>query len=150
MGLDMYLKAKKYLSKYNEKEKIENEKVRKLFPEMFKSGNLESVEVSFEAGYWRKANHIHKWFVDNVQDGEDECNPHYVSRGQLEKLKKACEDVLDHKNESERKLPTKSGFFFGGTEYDEHYYSDLKETINIINKCLKLSEDWDFEYRSCW
>lgn len=21
-----------------------------------------------EVGYWRKANHIHKWFVDNVQE----------------------------------------------------------------------------------
>lgn len=26
-----------------------------------------------EIGYWRKANHIHKWFVDCVQDGEDDC-----------------------------------------------------------------------------
>ena len=22
---------------------------------------------------WRKANAIHKWFVDNVQDGVDDC-----------------------------------------------------------------------------
>lgn len=25
-----------------------------------------------EIGYWRKANHIHKWFVDKVQGGDDD------------------------------------------------------------------------------
>ena len=29
-----------------------------------------------QVGYWRKANQIHNWFVENVQDGEDDCCYH--------------------------------------------------------------------------
>ena len=45
-------------------------------------------------GYWRKANQIHAWFVEHVQGGEDECNPHDVSREQLEELREVCRRVL--------------------------------------------------------
>lgn len=49
-----------------------------------------------EVGYWRKANAIHKWFVDNVQNGEDNCNIYEVSRDQLEELLKICKRVKKH------------------------------------------------------
>jgi len=39
-----------------------------------------------EVGYWRKANAIHGWFVDNVQDGVDNCGEHYVSEEQIKEL----------------------------------------------------------------
>lgn len=41
-------------------------------------------------GYWRKANHIHKWFVENVQDGEDDCGYYEVDQEQLEELLDIC------------------------------------------------------------
>jgi hypothetical protein len=50
-------------------------------------------------------------------------------------------------------LPTTSGFFFGGTDYDEWYFQGLKDTITIIDRCEKLSEEnasWYFEYNSSW
>lgn len=47
-----------------------------------------------DLGYWRKANHIHKWFVDNVQNGVDECHPYQVSRKNLEDLLNICSKVL--------------------------------------------------------
>ena len=44
---------------------------------------------------WRKANHIHKWFVDKVQDGEDDCYYHNeVTKEVLEELFDICERVL--------------------------------------------------------
>lgn len=177
MGLDMYLYARLRLGKYcGEHLKNKAEDVRKLFPEMFKSGNLDSVAVEFESGYWRKSNHIHKWFVDNCQEGEDDCRKAYVDRTDLFKLKVVCEKVLailseqkpkevmlkgydnekiEHEvfedtEEIEELLPTKEGFFFGGTGYDKYYKSDIEETIKIINRCLDLPEDWSFEYGSSW
>lgn len=51
--------------------------------------------ISEEAGYWRKANAIHQWFVDNVQGGEDECKEHYVERSQLKELRDLCKSILD-------------------------------------------------------
>jgi hypothetical protein len=43
-------------------------------------------EVIEEVMYWRKANQIHKWFVDNVQDGVDDCKEYWVSEEKLQEL----------------------------------------------------------------
>ena len=43
---------------------------------------------------WRKANHIHKWFVDNVQDGVDDCETYEVTKEQLINLLDVCKKVL--------------------------------------------------------
>lgn len=154
MGLDMYLTAKLHLGKYtNYPNAIEKqEQIRKQFPEMFKSDNLDTVEISFEAGYWRKANAIHKFFIDNCADGDNDCTKMYVSRETLKLLLILCEMVLNERTQeiAEEKLPTMSGFFFGSTDYDEYYYEDLKNTITIIKKCLELPEEWDFEYIASW
>ena len=47
-----------------------------------------------EVAYWRKANAIHRWFVDNVQDGHDDCGEYRVSRDQLSQLRDDCQKVL--------------------------------------------------------
>ena len=109
-----------------------------------------------EIGYWRKANHIHKWFVDCVQDGEDDCEKYEVTESNLLDLKAVCEEVLNLKGKDEGKieelLPTQGGFFFGDTTYDEYYFSEVEETIRIINNVLETT---DFEkelvvYQSSW
>lgn len=39
-----------------------------------------------QIGYWRKANHIHGWFVVHVQKGADDCRAYDVTRSDLEAL----------------------------------------------------------------
>ena len=52
--------------------------------------------IKEEVGYWRKANQIHNWFVDHVQDGEDDCCYHNeVTRDTLELLLNTCYEVLN-------------------------------------------------------
>ena len=156
MGLDMYLSAKRYISKhFNEGDTERAEAIQKLFPELAniqgRFGDASPVkEVSIDAGYWRKANAIHDWFVREVQGGEDECKPHYVDREQLLALKEACEQVLADKQKAPELLPTASGFFFGSTDYDQYYFEDLQSTIDIVDRCMTLPTSWDFEYRSSW
>ena len=49
-----------------------------------------------QVGYWRKANQIHNWFVEHVQDGEDDCAYHHeCTREVLEELLDTCKTVLD-------------------------------------------------------
>lgn len=140
--------------------------------------------IKEEIGYWRKDNHIHKWFVDHVQDGEDDCNYHEeVTKEVLEELLATCQKVLDSCELVEGKinngyrfengqstpvvedgkyvkdptvamalLPTTSGFFFGGTDYDEQYVRGIEDTIKI---CKEALETTDFEkqmifYVSSW
>lgn len=101
MGLDMYLTKKVYVGAEYEHRKVTGK------VEIFVDGK--PLQVNFKnityieerAAYWRKANAIHKWFVDNVQDGEDDCKEYYVSREQLQELVKVCQlvvkgSVLEH------------------------------------------------------
>jgi hypothetical protein len=91
MGLDMYLYAEAYTSQYSSEDL--NKEIRKLFSKHVTDITLGSISVRFEVGYWRKANQIHNWFVQNCQDGIDECKESYVSRSHLEELLKICEEV---------------------------------------------------------
>lgn len=149
MGLDMYLTGRMYVSEWLNTQGYEA--VKGVFPQIPWKIN----GVSFEAGYWRKANQIHKWFVDNVQDGVDECEEHEVSREQLTELLSVCKRVIADPKLGEELLPAASGFFFGSTEYDEYYLSDIDHTISILEEILSPENEnkylfVDFYYRSSW
>jgi hypothetical protein len=151
MGLDMYLVAKRHVSQYMEEDKALSTELMQHFPELTEDISVQ--EVTVRVGYWRKANHIHKWFVDNVQEGDDNCASYYVGREQLEELKARCRQVLDFRHLAVEKLPTAEGFFFGGTDYDEYYFRDVENTVKIIDSALKLldrDKSWDIEYTSSW
>ena len=148
MGLDMYLNAERYLFDFgqnNDRELQENIGQLIGLP-----GDRKVKTITVEAGYWRKANQIHNWFVQNVQDGVDECQEAYVSREHLKELRETCQKVLDNHDLAESLLPTASGFFFGGTEYDDWYFNDIEDTIKIIDDALAMPDNWDFNYRSSW
>ena len=147
MGLDMMLYAKRYLSSYDAAEAAIADSIAALLPEAA-IGPVK--EVSIEVGYWRKANAIHKWFVDNIQNGVDNCGSYYVSRESLLDLKDKCEQVLKWNGLADETLPTASGFFFGCTEYDSYYRSQLEYTVEMIDKALQLPSNWTFEYTSSW
>ena len=149
MGLDMYLRGRRYLDDRDVSQKVQN-----LFPELADRrgawGGAVVAEIEIEAGYWRKANHIHKWFVDHVQQGEDDCDTYPVSREKLTELLELCQRVLGFRHLCNELLPTQEGFFFGSTLYDDGYYLDIESTIQILENALKLPESWGFQYRSSW
>lgn len=85
MGLDMYIhkKVHKYL----------NEETR--MPIFDKFGRSDSYEIETMAGYWRKANSIHHYFVKNFGGGEDECQEMYITLDDLKELSTKCMNVLE-------------------------------------------------------
>ena len=162
MGLDMWLKAKVYVggrhsnieSGYIEFEHRYSKEGKIRLP----TQNLMYVE--YDIGYWRKANQIHKWFVDNVQGGEDNCKQYEVSKEQLLELKKICLDILHNKDDKEgalEVLPPCAGFFFGATnteseEFWQYYFEDLENTVKILDTALQYIELYnaDIYYDSSW
>ena len=155
MGLDMYLKAQWYLSQFDETEKKIAESVNEIVGLEKMPGRKNVIES--EAIYWRKANAIHKWFVDNVQDGVDDCGNYGVATGQLKELAETCRKVLNDKSLASELLPSQSGFFFGGTDYDELYFNDLEYTAIEIEKLLSIEKPegrgyypWSYVYHSSW
>lgn len=158
MGLDQYLSAKtSFIDKEWQKEDDpRRETHRELVSTLSCDGfmcktNLGTIAVEVEVAYWRKANAIHKWFVDNCQGGNDDCRPAYVSREQLQQLVSVCKQVLADHSLADELLPTESGFFFGSTEYGEYYFADLRDTVDTLEAVLTNTPDgWYFEYQSSW
>jgi hypothetical protein len=146
MGLDMFLEVNRFVW-YNERESDWVKSIERHFPEL---KGLEFKEISFGIGYWRKANAIHKWFVDNVQDGNDDCREYSVDKEQLQELLDICKAVKVDNGRAGDILPTQDGFFFGSTAYDEYYFQDIDKTIEILEKALSLPDEYDFEYSSSW
>ena len=153
MGLDMYLDASLYISGWEHTKEEEKSKYRAILElldlQPFTTKIAPNMHVHITVGYWRKANQIHNWFVMNAQDGLDECQHAPVSIKQLDDLDELCRLVLEDHSKAAELLPTMSGFFFGGTDYDEYYFDDLKHTRNVIEKC-RLMKDFSFIYHSCW
>lgn len=153
MGLDMYLYADYFVWDCGA-EGQDAITVRKAIKEVLGDTPGRVTNIITEAAYWRKANAIHKWFVDNVQDGVDECQRTYVDRDQLRTLRDLCLKVFSKPSDGEKILPTQSGFFFGETDYDEDYFEDIKYTIKQLDVVLDEKKFpkglWDFYYSSSW
>ncbi|CAB4241702.1 hypothetical protein UFOVP71_240 [uncultured Caudovirales phage] len=146
MGLDMYLNAKRFL--WHDEEKLATD-LKDNFPDLPETMRIK--EVTIEALYWRKANAIHKWFVDNVQGGVDECQETDVSLAQLEKLLEVIEQVLDDPSKVHDLLPPTAGFFFGSKDVDQWYWDDLKQTHSKLQELFTRDwKNWDFSYRASW
>lgn len=86
MGLDMYLYAKR------------------------KNSKDESDKNTIDLAYWRKVNSVHNWFVENVQDGVDDCNDYIVSKDKIEELLEVCKTILNKEYEYEIKQETYNAF----------------------------------------
>lgn len=106
---------------------------------------------SEEIMYWRKANQIRQWFVDNLSEPVENCSESTVTKENLEKLISDCKEVLNNKEKAKDIIPTKGGFFFGSTEYDEYYFDDIEHTLEHI-KAILVGIDWEKEslYYSEW
>lgn len=160
MGLDMHIVAKRYIHLTNDND-LANRigKIIGSFSDQHLGNRI--IGLVFEIGYWRKANAIHRYFVNEFANGVDECQPIEVSRQGLDKLRDLCRAILvatnDGKNPEKGSdvLPTQEGFFFGSTEYDEGYIDDVKDTIGIIDKALsnplfKDDGSVSFIYQASW
>jgi len=169
MGLDMYLSKRTYVKnwdhhpeeKKNTFEIKQGGKVRE---------DIDPTKISYiieEVAYWRKANAIHQYFVDNCQDGNDDCGEHYVEEDKLKELLNRCKvvkaslersgkrtiqvkngyangqptycavEVFTETATAEDLLPIQTGFFFGSEHYDEWYLKDLDYTIEVIENLFK-------------
>ena len=181
MGLDMYMSKKTYVKQWSHNAPEDQ------FTVTVKKGTkkftgIKPERISYiveEVAYWRKFNALHNWFVNNVQDGVDECQESYIPDEKLKELietLKSVKEILEKaptkktmiqvgwKNGEkemeeidtfdideevlENLLPTTSGFFFGGVEYDEYYKESVEGTLETLEKLI--AEGGDFYYQASW
>lgn len=119
---------------------------------LFKKSKNENAD---KVAYWHEANAIHKWFVDNIQRGVDDCGMYEVSKHGVSQLLLVCEiikmtcikpyngtyRVVNQKTAKEF-LPTYEGHFFGSTEYDATYAKNVIQTVSMLEEII---DTFDFE-----
>lgn len=151
MGLDMYLNKKTYVKHWDHNGDDNYEVIVKKAGKVVESINTKQItNIEEEVGYWRKANAIHQWFVDNVQNGVDECQESYVPIGKLQELLDICLYIKKDNKLAEELLPTEDGFFFGPTDYDEWYLQTIDNTIEILEKLDLENTTGEFYYQASW
>ena len=151
MGLDMYLNKKSNVQNWSRQSPEEQHEIT------IKKGGVVRTDIKPEritsiverVAYWRKFNALHYWFVQNCQNGVDDCRESYVSSDKLKVLLENLKQIDSDHSKAPELLPTAEGFFFGGTEFDEYYFQDVKETIQVLEELLQ-EEESDFYYRSSW
>jgi len=179
MGLDMYLFKVKKNEEFGDSnfarvciklfylDEVGNENLRQYLNKfsyvILDRGEEKKCLVKKEA-YWRKANHLHKWFYEHAVNKDDnDYNPLIIRKQELKNLIKLCEQITElykqcagvltteeddlrklARNSKEKELleliqeelPRESGFFFGSMRYDMDYFQDTEETIQTLNSIL--------------
>lgn len=156
MGLDMYLEShKKDTYELNEQaiefmQKVLNFRHRdskEVFvddPEWSKADDSVKALIGHQTeqvAYWRKANQIRGWFSELLGEESNGVCKGKVSKENIESLLNTCKQVLADHSLAEKLLSVTEGFFFGSYEYDEYYFEQIKETVEICERVLK---EFDF------
>lgn len=173
MGLDMYLNKKTYIWS-NDRDNLE------ITGSKSKINSKKVTTIIEEAGYWRKANAVHQWFVKNVQDGEDDCKEYWVSHEDMEKLLDTVNEVIKASKLVKGKIQNGSTFkdgkeipimedgkyiknpsvaekllpttegFFFGGTAYDQYYYENLLETKKILEEALKDKDGDYEYSSSW
>ncbi len=111
------------------------------FPELEEKIKKE-VEMAYEEydAYFRKVNFIFYYFDHTIGKMHDQCYA-FVEPEDVDDLISRCEKVLKNKNRAQELLPTQEGFFFGSTDYDDWYFSDVKDCLKQMKAYRKLLKD---------
>lgn len=153
MGLDSYLYKKNYVQNWDfmSPEKRHEITITKNGEEVKTINKEKIVYIIEELAYWRKFNALHKWFVDNCQEGIDDCRDAYVYKTDLQTLLNTLREVsADHSKASEL-LPVGNGFFFGSDYYDEYYFENVESTIKTLEEIIENDTDvYEYTYSSSW
>ena len=100
------------------------------------------VEKFFEDynAYFRKVNFIFYYFEKTIGTMHGQWFA-FVTPEDVDDLIDRCERVLkDHKLAC-KLLPVQDGFFFGSIDYDDWYFSDVKDCLKQMKKYRKLLKD---------
>lgn len=106
----------------------------------------------YQIGYFRKFNALHAYIVNTLAGGRDECQEIYITKDNLSALLGKLYTVSKNNELAESELPTADGFFFGSTEYDEWYFSDVNDALEMCELFLTNIDfdKYDLVYHASW
>lgn len=88
-----------------------------------------------ELAYWRKANMIHNYFM---MMGEEIVRSvlYRVTLKDLLECVRRCTIAMMNQKHAPDILPTRDGFFFGSTGYDDWYFANVAHTIAVLGNII--------------
>ena len=127
MGLDMYFEGTFSTRAFTER-KFDDRRNAEIDPDFettlesigFENAPIEITNwnyysINLPIAYWRKVSCIHNWFVENVQDADDNCERTYVSDEDIKELVEEIDNILDEPDpktklaKAEANLPNTTG-----------------------------------------
>jgi hypothetical protein len=162
MGLDQYLDKVKYFGYENSHYKNEKEKTKIIINGKKYPSDIHSIKYSVTT--WRKFSALHKWMVDNVQEGVDDCKTYFVSRYLLKDLnnllKKTIEETVknsrkyiqtENKDDIDKSIALKL-FPPPSENIDDYYFEEVIRTQKLLQKLIDSHDFriWDYYYDSSW
>ncbi len=124
MGLDMHLNGRKSFARGRE--------------------NGKPIAELYALGYWRKHPDLHGYIVAEFADGEDNCQPIFLSTGDIQKIIAAI---------TSKELPHTEGFFFGSSFNDEAQNQEAAANFRDALVWLKAEQDGHYRciyYQASW
>jgi hypothetical protein len=155
VGLDMYLRARQSVYGHRHDRPSQFPPLVELFEvDKHLDPEHEIAFVEFGVGYWRKAWHVHRWFVANVQSDVDDCRSYEVTRAHLEQLRDFCTFLINVWEEAGEDAATAAAFagkgWFVFQEQDSLYFHELETTVTQIDRALAMPQEWRFVYQGSW
>lgn len=151
--LEKYDSCSQYDKDFAEKRKNFYPKELKELEENLLKYNFMSKTTQYQVAYWRKANAIHRFFVNKCAKGVDDCKPVWVDKKILKELVEKCREIIANPKKAIEELPTQGGFFFGSLDYDEYYMNDLEQTVEMLEPIVKFLEEhkgYSVIYEASW
>ena len=152
MGLDQFISATIHVPAQKVGDVIEDNPIlKKLVDDQFSLAS-----VNFKLGQFRKFNALHGYIESRIGGVENLQDIHINEI--IDELYEDCKIILATKDSKDgnadaiKRMPPTEGFFFGSTEVDSWYYSDVKELYDLLADLIKLSEieGISFYYTAWW
>lgn len=145
MGLDMYLTKKIYIGGNYDHNQVEGIVDIKQIGKQIPIDLSKVTYIEEQVAYWRKANAIHKWFVDNVQEGNDNCQSYYVSKDKIKELLDLCKKVKDTAIITEGDIKAGATFNFNQGKFVQEYTKGkIIQNAEEIAKILPTQDGFFF------
>ena len=145
MGLDMYLRGEKFVSKYDHSQQApEGGSLEVKRPVI---DGFEVSEYILDMGYWRKFAPLHKYIVKVFAGDVDECQPIHLTSDDCKRIAQALRDGGLPDNED------CGGFFFGNPEFWDEDRANGEEHAKVFDKAAEWveSNSWNtVTYQASW
>lgn len=162
MGLDMYFYARKTgFAAFDRRDKESGAEDRTDYPkdisplgDYIERWNYRSkiTQEEWQIGYFRKFNALHACIVGRFGDESRGWEDVKLAKENVEEILEDMKKVAENHDLAEDLLPTQEGFFFGCTDYDKWYFSNVEDGIEFFELVLKTLDftKYDFVYRASY